>query len=165
MEENFWRMIVVQLQAVMPPYGGLNLEDAVESFCTALRRRQIEGSLPTAKKTVEILRLLLTTRRHADGQQIIDEIRSWGTAMQTAKPSGACFFPGVGLGLLPKLQSSLNAVLGSSWKLTQVQITLLAATEGRPLRSGGSIVCSSTSYVLQQEISNAEAVHLWERDL
>ena len=72
----------------MPLSGGVNLEDAVETFCTALRRRQIEGSLPTAKKTVEILRLLLTTRRHADGQQIIDEIRSWGTAMQTAKPSG-----------------------------------------------------------------------------
>lgn len=64
------------------------LEDSVEIFCTALRRRQIEGSLPTAKKTVEILRLLLTTRRHSDGQQIIDELRSWGTVMQTAKPSG-----------------------------------------------------------------------------
>lgn len=72
----------------MPLSGGVSLEDAVETFCTALRRRQIEGSLPTAKKTVEILRLLLTTRRHTDGQQIIDEIRSWGTAMQTAKPSG-----------------------------------------------------------------------------
>ena len=73
----------------MPLTGGGSLEDAVDAFCTALRRRQIEGSLPTAKKTVEILRLLLTTRRHADGQQIIDEIRSWGTVIQTAKPSGA----------------------------------------------------------------------------
>ena len=73
----------------MPLTGGVvTLEDAVEVFCTALRRRQIEGSLPTAKKTVEILRFLLTTRRHADSQHIIDEIRSWGTVMQTAKPAG-----------------------------------------------------------------------------
>jgi len=66
----------------------MTVEEAVEAFCTALRRRQIEGSLPTAKKTTEILRLILTTRRHADGQQIVDEIRSWGTVIQSAKPSG-----------------------------------------------------------------------------
>ena len=66
----------------------MSLEDAVDAFCTAMRRRQVEGSLPTAKKTAELLRLLLTTRRHADAQQLLDDVRSWGTVLQSAKPSG-----------------------------------------------------------------------------
>lgn len=61
----------------------------VDKFCTALRRRQIEGSMRTARKSTELIRLLLTTRRHADGHQLLEEVRSVGVTMQKAKPSGA----------------------------------------------------------------------------
>ena len=64
------------------------LATQVDAFCTALRRRQIEGSMPSAKKTTELLRLLLTTRRHSDGQQLMGDVRSVGVTMQKAKPSG-----------------------------------------------------------------------------
>lgn len=65
-----------------------HLTTALDGFCTALKRRQIEGSMPSAKKATEVLRLLLTTKRHADGQQMLEEVRSVGIIMQKAKPAG-----------------------------------------------------------------------------
>lgn len=69
----------------------MSLEEAVDAFCTALKRRQIEGSLPTAKKTATLMRQLLTTRRHVDAQHLLDDVRSWGIILQSAKPSGLPF--------------------------------------------------------------------------
>ena len=66
----------------------MNLADEMEAFCDQLRRRQVEGSLPTAKKTAYLMRLLTTTRRHNDAQALLHDVRSWGTKMQTAKPFG-----------------------------------------------------------------------------
>lgn len=51
-------------------------------------RRQIEGSLPNAKKTAEIMRLLVTTQRHADSAALIDDVRAVGYKIQAAKPVG-----------------------------------------------------------------------------
>ena len=42
------------------------LNALVEEACTQLRRREIEGSFAAAKRTAELMRLLITTQRHAD---------------------------------------------------------------------------------------------------
>ena len=55
-------------------------------FCSQLQRRQIKGSLATAKRTAIFLRLLITSRRHSDAQALLDDVRLWGTKLQTAKP-------------------------------------------------------------------------------
>ena len=50
--------------------------------------RQIQGSLPCAKRTAEIMRLLLTTQRHPDAATLIDDVRAVGYKLQAAKPVG-----------------------------------------------------------------------------
>ncbi|MEW5311133.1 MAG: hypothetical protein WDW38_002873 [Sanguina aurantia] len=60
--------------------------DAVEDFCTQLRRRLIEGSLPCAKKTAEIMRVLVTSQRHADAAALIEDVRAIGNRIQSAQP-------------------------------------------------------------------------------
>ena len=44
------------------------LRGEVDTFCRRLQRRQLEGSLNVAKATAEIMRLLVTSQRHADAQ-------------------------------------------------------------------------------------------------
>lgn len=60
--------------------------DELDAFCDQLRRRHVEGPLPTAKRTAYLMRLLTTTRRHNDAQALLDDVRLWGTKMQSAKP-------------------------------------------------------------------------------
>lgn len=50
--------------------------------------RQIEGSLPCAKKTLDILRLIVTNKKHTTAAALIDEMRTVGYKMQTARPVG-----------------------------------------------------------------------------
>lgn len=64
----------------------MSLADEAEALCCQLRRRQIQGSLATAKRTAVFLRLLITSRRHADAQALLDDVRHWGTHVQAAKP-------------------------------------------------------------------------------
>ncbi len=64
------------------------LEHEVQDFVAKLRRRQVEGSLDTAKRTAEILRLLLATQRHPTAQALLDDVRVVGSRLQAAKPSG-----------------------------------------------------------------------------
>ena len=64
------------------------LEHEVQDFVAKLRRRQVEGSLDTAKRTAEILRLLLATQRHPTAQALLDDVRLVGSRLQAAKPSG-----------------------------------------------------------------------------
>lgn len=53
--------------------------------------RQIHGSFACAKKTAEVMRLLITTQRHCDAASLIDDVRTVGTKLQAAKPAGrAC---------------------------------------------------------------------------
>ncbi len=52
-------------------------------------RRQVHGSYACAKKTAEVLRLLITSQRHADAAALIDDVRTVGTKLQAAKPVGA----------------------------------------------------------------------------
>ncbi|GBF88924.1 translation initiation factor eIF-2B subunit beta [Raphidocelis subcapitata] len=62
------------------------LSALVEGYCDQLRRRQIEGSFQCAKRTAEIMRLLITTQRHADAASLIEDVRTVGTKLQAAKP-------------------------------------------------------------------------------
>ena len=70
--------------------GGGSFSDLVEIMCAQLRRRQIQGSLPCAKRTAEIMRSLLTMQRHPDATALIDDVRSVGYKLQAAKPVGEC---------------------------------------------------------------------------
>lgn len=63
--------------------------EAADEFVAQLRRRQIEGSLPCAKRTAEILRLLITKSRHATPEGFLEDVRVIGTRLQAAKPLGA----------------------------------------------------------------------------
>ncbi|KAJ9514734.1 hypothetical protein QJQ45_028387 [Haematococcus lacustris] len=63
-----------------------SVADAVEEYCSQLRRRHIEGSLPCAKRTAEIMRVLITMQRHPDAAALIDDVRSVGYRIQAAKP-------------------------------------------------------------------------------
>ncbi|KAI8470531.1 MAG: nagb/rpia/CoA transferase-like protein [Monoraphidium minutum] len=64
----------------------MQLSHLVEEYCTQLRRRQIEGSFQCAKRTAEIMRLLITTQRHPDAAALIEDVRTVGTKLQAAKP-------------------------------------------------------------------------------
>jgi translation initiation factor eIF-2B subunit beta len=52
--------------------------------------RQIHGSFACAKKTAEVMRLLITTQRHPDAASLIEDVRTVGTKLQAAKPVGEC---------------------------------------------------------------------------
>ena len=62
--------------------------DAADEFIAELRQRHIEGSLATAKRTAEILRLVITKSRHAMPDALLDDVRTVGTRLQAAKPLG-----------------------------------------------------------------------------
>ena len=68
----------------------MSLAEDADAFCAQLQRRQIQGSLATAKRTAVFLRLLITSRRHSDAQALLDDVRAWGTRVQAAKPFSAC---------------------------------------------------------------------------
>ncbi len=62
---------------------------AVDEFVQQLRRRQIEGSTATAKRTAEILRLLVTKSRRPTPEGMLEDVHFVGMRMQAAKPLGA----------------------------------------------------------------------------
>uniref|UniRef100_A0A061R8H0 Translation initiation factor eIF2B subunit beta n=1 Tax=Tetraselmis sp. GSL018 TaxID=582737 RepID=A0A061R8H0_9CHLO len=66
--------------------GRHEFEINLDSFCTELRRRQTTGSTPIARRTAEILRILIATRRHPDGDSLIEDVREQGARMQEANP-------------------------------------------------------------------------------
>jgi translation initiation factor 2B subunit (eIF-2B alpha/beta/delta family) len=61
--------------------------ESLEEACVLLRRRQIEGALPCAKKTAELMRILVTQQRHADAASLIDEVRAVGHRLQSSNPT------------------------------------------------------------------------------
>ncbi|KAK9862337.1 hypothetical protein WJX84_010757, partial [Apatococcus fuscideae] len=64
----------------------MSVHELVEDFCRSLRRRHVEGSLATGKRTAEVLRILITSQRHADAQSLLDDVRRVGVKIQSAKP-------------------------------------------------------------------------------
>jgi hypothetical protein len=79
------------------------ISQEVEDMCQRLRRRQLEGSLPCAKATAELLRTLVTSRRHPDAQALLDDVKSTGIKIQEAKPLGTLY----GLALVIPLSESI----------------------------------------------------------
>ena len=68
---------------------GSTVMAAVDEFVQQLRRRQIEGSTATAKRTAEILRLLVTKSRRPTPEGMLEDVHFVGMRMQAAKPLGA----------------------------------------------------------------------------
>ena len=66
----------------------MSVHDQIEDFCTQLRRRQVEGSLATGRRTAELLRIFISTNRQSDALALIQEVRSVGNKMQASKPLG-----------------------------------------------------------------------------
>lgn len=64
----------------------MSVHDQLEDFCTQLRRRQIEGSLATGRRTAELLRIFISTNRHSDALALVEDVRSVGNKLQAAKP-------------------------------------------------------------------------------
>lgn len=62
--------------------------ERVEELCRELRARRIEGSLDAAKRTAELLRQLVTSQRLTDPQSLLEEVKSVGVRIQSAKPIG-----------------------------------------------------------------------------
>ncbi len=62
------------------------IQDAIDEFCALLRRRQIHGPLPCAKRTAELMRLMVTNQKHADAASLVDECRAVGHRIQSAVP-------------------------------------------------------------------------------
>lgn len=66
----------------------MSVHDQIDDFCTQLRRRRIEGSLATGRRTAELLRILISTNRQSDALALIQEVRSVGNKIQASKPLG-----------------------------------------------------------------------------
>ena len=66
----------------------MSINELVDDFCRSLRRRHVEGSLATGKRTAELLRILITSQRHSDAQSLLDDVRRIGVKIQSAKPLG-----------------------------------------------------------------------------
>ncbi|XP_002740976.1 translation initiation factor eIF2B subunit beta-like [Saccoglossus kowalevskii] len=65
------------------------LNDRIEGFITELRKGQVLGSYEIAKKTVDILRRLVSQTRWSNAGEIMDIIRREGRRMMDAQPSEA----------------------------------------------------------------------------
>lgn len=65
----------------------MSLNEVVDEYCAQLRRRQVEGALPNAKRTAEVMRLLVTTQRHPDANCLLEDVRTVGSKIQAAKPA------------------------------------------------------------------------------
>jgi translation initiation factor eIF-2B subunit beta len=65
----------------------MSFDQLVEDCCTQLRRRQLEGSYPCARRTAELLRALVSSRRHPDASALLADVRSVGARLQQAKPA------------------------------------------------------------------------------
>ena len=68
-------------------------ETSLSRVSLAYRRRQVEGSIPTAKATAELLRTLITRFRHPDAAALLTDVRNWGIQLQAAKPLGDLLYP------------------------------------------------------------------------
>lgn len=62
------------------------LTHSVDPGCALFR--EIHGSFACAKKTAEVMRLLITTQRHTDAVSLVEDVRTVGTKLQAAKPVG-----------------------------------------------------------------------------
>jgi hypothetical protein len=95
--------------------------------------RQIEGSFQCAKRTAEIMRLLITTQRHPDAASLIEDVRTVGTKLQAAKPVGASERSELALGGLldTRLQPAAQDSAASALPPPAVSLALCANGSAR----------------------------------
>lgn len=66
--------------------GKMDFDKRVDTFCLKVKRLQIDGALVSAKRTLELMRELITTQKHGDHWALIDHVKAVGTKMVCAKP-------------------------------------------------------------------------------
>lgn len=65
-------------------------QEKVKEFCDKLRQKRVVGSYAAAKGTVEILKQLVSSTKAENAQMLLEEVRSVGVRIQSAKPVGTC---------------------------------------------------------------------------
>lgn len=65
--------------------------EKVNDFCDKLRQRRIHGNYAIAKGTVEILKQLVASTKGSNVQSLLEEVRSVGVRIQSARPIGESF--------------------------------------------------------------------------
>eukprot|EP00727_Mastigamoeba_balamuthi_P011594 m51a1_g7057 putative translation initiation factor eif-2b subunit beta (375) ;mRNA; r:165523-167180 len=62
------------------------LEDYVESFILQLKRRQLRGSFIVAKRTAELMRVVIKREKFSEGQALVAAVQRLGRRLQEAQP-------------------------------------------------------------------------------
>lgn len=63
------------------------VDEHVEELCAQLRRRQLHGANHAAKRTTELLRLVVVAKRHSTANSMIEDVKNVGVQLQSAKPN------------------------------------------------------------------------------
>mmetsp|Transcript_6994 Transcript_6994/g.14118 ORF Transcript_6994/g.14118 Transcript_6994/m.14118 type:complete len:396 (-) Transcript_6994:164-1351(-) len=66
------------------------LDVQIDEFCLMLKRRQVEGTVQIAKKTVELLRQVASNQNRCTGVSLRDAVRRVGKRLIAAKPNELC---------------------------------------------------------------------------
>jgi len=67
---------------------GQSYYDKVNEFCDKLRQRRVIGSYAAAKGTADLLRQLASSAKAQSAQMLLEEVRSVGVRIQSARPIG-----------------------------------------------------------------------------
>lgn len=67
---------------------GQSYYDKVNELCDKLRQRRIIGSYAAAKGTADLLRQLASSSKAQSAQMLLEEVRSVGVRIQSARPIG-----------------------------------------------------------------------------
>jgi translation initiation factor 2B subunit (eIF-2B alpha/beta/delta family) len=71
------------------PTPGARTEALLEAFVTALRRRQVSGSLDVSRRTASILRHVIADARTPNPADLIVAVRAAGARLTAASHTGA----------------------------------------------------------------------------
>lgn len=75
---------------IMIATGHSGFIEKVNDFCEKLKQRRISGSYAAAKGTVDLLKQLISSTKVTNPQQLLEEVRTVGVRIQSARPIGAC---------------------------------------------------------------------------
>eukprot|EP00959_Pyramimonas_sp_CCMP1952_P358465 7505559-Pyramimonas_sp.AAC.1 len=66
------------------------LDVQIDEFCLMLKRRQIEGTVQISRKTVELLRQVVSNQARCTGASLRESVRRIGKRLIAAKPNELC---------------------------------------------------------------------------
>eukprot|EP01025_Chloroclados_australasicus_P046169 TRINITY_DN5092_c0_g1_i4.p2 TRINITY_DN5092_c0_g1~~TRINITY_DN5092_c0_g1_i4.p2 ORF type:complete len:423 (-),score=64.03 TRINITY_DN5092_c0_g1_i4:140-1408(-) len=128
----------------------MTLDTEILEFTTKLKFRQVEGSLPCARRTAEIMRLLITTRKHSDGSSLLDDVRQTAVILQKAKP----------------MEVSIGNIARRIMKLIREEMAALGeAYSGDSQNTQSMLTSSSQQYVERSEEARGTPKMLHQRNL